>query len=312
MKTKPKLIAIVGPTASGKSALAVHLAKKIGGEIVSIDSRQVYKGLDIGTGKITAKEMRGVPHHLLDVADARKQFSIEQFRTKARKAIGEIIKRGHTPILCGGSGFYLATTLGEMSFLDVPPNKALRKRLGKFTVLKLFQMLQKLDPARATAIDRRNPVRLIRAIEIAKALGHVPNVKKEPEYESLKIGVLLPDKTLRKNITIRLFARIREGMVGETKRLHTQGLSWKRMEALGLEYRHLARFLQKTGEDLGDISPKNRRYIAYNTMLRELETAIWHYAKRQKTWFKRDKKIQWFNATELKTIESRVNKFLRK
>src|SRR3989344_6728542 len=229
---KPKIVVIVGPTASGKSALAIRLAKKLRGEVISADSRQVYKHLDIGTGKITREEMQGVPHHMLDVANPKRQYDVFRYIEIARKIIDDIVRRGKVPIICGGTAFYIYALLGEITPAPAPANPKLRKQLEKKSTSELFKMLRKLDPARARVIDKNNKVRLIRSIEIAKALGAMPKVKISSPYQTLKIGIVLSDAVLRKNITIRLFVRIREGMIAEARRLHRQGLSWKRMEEL--------------------------------------------------------------------------------
>lgn len=300
---KHKIIVILGQTATGKSDLAVRLSQKFNGEVVSADSRQVYKGLDIGTGKITKKEMSGVPHHLLDVLRPQKRFTVAEYVELARKAIADIHARGKLPIISGGTGFYINALLGEIAIPNIPPNLKLRKRLGKKSTRELFEMLKKLDPRRATAIDKRNPVRLTRAIEIIKSKlnsdysdVHSFRQMTDSDYDILKIGIKLPDATLKKKITMRLFARISRGLVAEAWRLHKQGLPWKRMEELGLEYRYLARFLQKK--------------ISKKEMLRKLKTEIWRYAKRQKTWFKRDERIEWFAPKQNKAILAEINKFL--
>ncbi len=294
---KPKLIVILGQTATGKSGVAVRLAKKFDGEVVSADSRQVYKGLDLGTGKITKKEMRGIPHHLLDIASPREQFSVAEYKKLADTAISGILKRGKIPILCGGTGLYIDTVVNGTILPGVAPNIKLRKELNNKTAKQLFEMLKKLDPKRAETIDSKNPRRTIRAIEIASTLGRVPNLEvRLPSWGVLKIGLTLPDKTLKQKIHIRLFSRIRLGMVAEARRLHKRGLSWGRMEALGLEYKYLAKYVNNK--------------ISKQEMLARLETEIWRYAKRQRTWFKRDKEILWFEPAEFKEIEKETKKFL--
>lgn len=276
----PELYVIVGPTAVGKSDYAVSLAKKIGGEVVSADSRQVYRGLDIATGKITKREMKGVPHHMLDVADPKRQYTALRYKRDAEKIIQDIVKRGRVPIICGGTGFYIAALLGEIEMSGVKPNKELRKKLSRKSAVELFAMLQEMDPLRAETIDAKNPVRLIRAIEIAQVpRGTAPVAHKVPSYKVIKLGLTLPKETLRERIHVRLFKRMKRGMIAEAKRLHDEGLSYKRMVELGLEYRYLARYL------------KNE--VSKEEMLTQLETEIWHYAKRQMTWFKRDKEITW-------------------
>lgn len=268
-----KIIAIVGPTAAGKSAFAVSLAKKINGEIVSADSRQVYKSLNIGAGKITKKEMGGVKHYMLDVASPSKTYTVADYKKDALKAIEKIISRGKTPIIVGGSGFFIDAVTKNIDFPEVPPNKKLRTSLAKLSLNKLQEKLKKLDPKRYKNIDTKNPVRLIRAIEIATKLGKVPSKKSKPIFEVETIYLDFPDKKLKARIHKRLLARMKMGMVNEAKKLHKNGLSWKRMEQLGLEYRYLARYLQNK--------------ISKEEMLVQLESEIWKYAKRQRTWFKK-------------------------
>ncbi|MDO8492757.1 MAG: tRNA (adenosine(37)-N6)-dimethylallyltransferase MiaA [bacterium] len=297
---KSKIIVIVGPTSSGKSALAVKLAKYFNGEVISADSRQVYKGLNVATGKIIKSEMKGIPHHLLDVANPKKQYTASDYIKDASKVLRYIAKKNKLPIICGGTGFYISALLGEMLLAQVPPNKTLRERLLGREASKLFEMLKKLDPRRANTIDAKNPVRLIRAIEIARGRGEEFRVKgldKIPEYKILKIGLTLPKEELKRKIHIRLLARIRQGMIAEAKRLHVNGLSYRRMRELGLEYRALAEYLQNK--------------ITKKELLEKIEKENWHYAKRQMTWFKRDKKIRWFKPTESKKIEKAIKIFLK-
>ncbi|MDP2629917.1 MAG: tRNA (adenosine(37)-N6)-dimethylallyltransferase MiaA, partial [Candidatus Uhrbacteria bacterium] len=244
MMKKPKIIVLVGPTASGKSDLAVRLAKKYGGEVISADSRQVYRGLDIGTGKITKKEMRGIRHHLLDVASAKRVFTVENFQKLGAHEITDIGKRGKLPMICGGTGFYISALVDGLVLPEVSPNFSLRKKLAKKSTEQLFALLKKLDPRRARTIDHRNPRRLIRAIEIATALGKVPRVSRRQAYDPLFIGISVSKEELRGRIHKRLLARMGQGMVTEAKQLHQKGVSWKRMEEFGLEYRYLARYLQ--------------------------------------------------------------------
>jgi tRNA dimethylallyltransferase len=279
MKTKSKIIVVCGPTATGKSDYAVTLAKKIGGEIISADSRQVYKGLDIGSGKITRKEMRGVPHHLLDVLSPKKVFTVEQFQKLGKKAILDILKRDKTPIICGGTGFYIDALVYESNFPAVPPNKILRAELEKKSIEELFELVQKKDPERGHTIDSKNKVRLIRALEIIDAIGKVPNVKTESPYNVEWIGLDFSDEILKERIHARLLKRIKNGMIHEAEQLHSQGVSWKRMCELGLEYRFTAD--HHTGK------------LSRAEMITLLETAIWQFAKRQRTWFKRNKEIKW-------------------
>jgi tRNA dimethylallyltransferase len=290
----PQLIVIVGPTASGKSDLAVELAlaQENGAEIISADSRQVYKGLDIGSGKITAAEMKGVPHHLLDVADPRDQFTVVQYVELAKKAVEDIRARGKTPIIVGGTGFYIHALIDGVMLPEVPPNKELRAELSLKSTDELFEQLKKLDPERAAEIDSRNPRRLIRAIEIASELGAVPKTASKPLPYTVKfIGLDVKPEILRARIRARLMKRLSTetggGMIAEAEMLHKNGLSFERMEELGLEYRYLSLLLQKK--------------MTLDEMTEKLETEIWRYAKRQLTWFKRDPRIEWQPIREQKS-----------
>lgn len=303
MKENKKLIVVLGQTATGKSDFAVQIAKEVGGEIISADSRQVYKGLDIGSGKITKREMKGVSHHLLNVASPKKVFTVADYTKLANKKIKEIYSRGNTPIVCGGTGFYIDSLTSGQTLPEVPPNKELRKNLEALPKESLLKILKKLDKNRAETIDKNNPVRLIRAIEIATAIGKVPKLGVGPliPYDVLYVGLALPDEVLKNNIYYRLLFRIKKGMVKEVKDLHEKTkISWKRMEDLGLEYRYCALYLQNK--------------ITKKEMLEKLNTEIWHYAKRQKTWFKRNKKITWIDPREIHEkakVVRKVKEFLK-
>ena len=273
MKKLPKIIVVCGPTATGKSDKAVSLALEQNGEIISADSRQIYKGLDIGSGKITKKEMKGVPHYMLDVASPLRTYSVAQFQKQASTCIRDILKRGKTPIICGGTGFYIDALVHETSFPAVKANTPLRKKLEKENVTDLFTLLKKKDPRRAKEIDKNNKARIIRALEIVAALGAVPKAVKKTPYSVKWVYLDFPDDILKDRIHTRLLKRIKQGMVAEAKKLHAQGLSLTRMERLGLEYRYLALLLQNK--------------ITRKEFLEQLENEIWHYAKRQRTWFKK-------------------------
>lgn len=282
MSNKPLVIVIVGPTASGKSDLAVKLAKKFKGEIISADSRQVYRRLDIGTGKITKKEMAGIPHYLLDVASPKKQFTVVEFKRLAEKKIAEILRKNKLPIIVGGTGFWIDALILNLSLPNVPPDQKLRRRLSPKKPHELFEILKKIDPKHAKKIDCKNPRRLIRAIEVATALGKIPPVKRQPLYNALWIGVALPKKKLYERIRARLQKRLDSGMINEARSLRKFGLSWKRFYELGLEYKFLADFLKKK--------------IGKKEFIENLSRSIRQYAKRQTTWFKKNKKIRWIKT----------------
>lgn len=297
-KSRQKVIVILGQTATGKSDFAVEIAKLIGGEIISADSRQVYKGLDIGSGKITKKEMKGVPHHLLDVASPTRTFTVADFKKKAEDAIKQIVKNEKIPIICGGTGFYIDSLISGQTLPEVAPDKKLRATLEKKSIEELFKILKKLDAKRAKDIDKNNPVRLIRAIEIASALGKVPKLlknKKIQKYDIIYIGLTLPDEILKEKIRIRLYARIKDGMIKEVENLHKNGLSWKRLNDLGLEYRYVSGYIQ-SGEY---IKNDEINAVLKQDWVQKLNSEIWHYAKRQKTWFKRNKDVIWIDPREV-------------
>jgi tRNA dimethylallyltransferase len=297
--SKPKIIAVVGPTSSGKSDLAVELARRFNGEIVSADSRQVYKGLNIGSGKITKREMKGVPHYLLDVASPKSTFTVSKYKALAARAIKKIVKRSKVPIICGGTGFYVDALIYNWPIPEVKTNTKLRAKLHLQSAEKLFKTLQKLDPERAKNIDKHNKVRLVRAIEIIKTTGaSIPYFKpyesKTSVYEILKIGLRPKDKLLKGKIKTRLLKRIRIGMINEVKNLKENGVSSKKLESFGLEHRYVNRYLEG--------------YLSKDRMVTELTNEIYHYAKRQMTWFKRDKSTIWIDTP--RKAFSKVQDFL--
>lgn len=332
---KPKIIVILGPTASGKSDLAVKIAlrlssgqaKKLYGvndaEIISADSRQVYKGFNIGSGKITKKEMKGVPHHLIDVASPKRIFTVVQYQRLAKKALQDILRRGKLPIICGGTGFYIDALIYNYQLPKVPPQPELRKKLEKKTTEELFKQLKKLDPRRAKNIDRFNKRRLIRALEIVLITGKpVPNlntnirarlpspltqanggqVNQLNQHKSasiLKIGIKKSSEELKKLIKKRLLKRLKQGLIKEVRNLHNPpaggGLSWQRLDELGLEYRYISRYL--------------RGLLTRKQMINVLLKEIYKYAKRQLTWFKRDETIHWIK--NYKEAENLAKRFLK-
>lgn len=281
-----KIIVILGPTCSGKSDLAVRIAKKFNGEVISADSRQVYKGMDIGTGKITKKEMRGVPHHLLDVASPKSKFTVVQYRNMAQGAIGRILKKGRVPIICGGAAFYIYALIDGIIIPKVKPDWRLRQKLEKLSTDELLKKLEKLDPRRAQNIERQNRRRLIRALEIIiKTKKPVPTLEKKPlPYLVLIIGIKKSPAKLKEAIHKRLVKRLKQGMIAEVKNLFQSGISWKRLEDFGLEYRWLVRYLRS---ELKNISFQKTVFFL------QLQKDIERFSKRQMTWFKRDERIFW-------------------
>ena len=294
-----KIIVIVGPTAVGKTALSIRLAKLFNGEIISADSRQIYRQLDIGTEKITAEEMEGVPHHLISLIDPNEQYTALNFKNDADKLIDEIKQRGHLPIIVGGTFFYINVWIGRASLPNVPPNRTLRKKLATKSAAWLYQQLTKTDPNRASTIDKNNKRRLIRALEISDALGQVPPPEPiEKNHNPLIIGLKIDPDKLRQKIIKRADEALKKGLVAETKSLLADGLSKERLNEIGLEYRLVIEYLDELYDQ--------------TTLLKKISEKNWQYAKRQLTWLKKDPEIKWFNPTDLQAITAEVKNFINK
>ena len=276
-----KLIVIAGTNASGKSGLGVELALRYGGEIVSADSRQVFRGLDLGSGKIAPEEMKGVPHHLIDVCDPGDFFSMHDFQRLAYGAIDGIIARGRLPFLVGGTGLYVACVTEGYVMSDSPPDLEYRAYLETFETPELFKMLVKAVPD--TDVEPKNRNRVMRLLEKLHAGDdHVPH--SQPRYECLKLGVTWDRDTLKKRIDERLQRRLDAGMIDEVRGLIDRGVSVGFLKKLGLEYRYITQYL------IGEIPSEAE-------MVELLATAIKQFAKRQMTWFRRDKEITWLDMT---------------
>ncbi len=294
---KLKVVSIVGPTASGKTSLSIAVAKAVHGEVISADSRQIYKGLDIGSGKVTTQEMEGVPHHLLSIVEPSMVYTGVDFVNDASKAIETIVENNHVPIIVGGTFFYTDLLRGTMNAAPVPINQTLRDELETLSDEELFVRIKDADTARAEVIDSKNRRRVIRSLEIIATLGTVPQTKKnESPYEWLTIGISIEKETLHANIHTRLLERLNNGMVEEVERLLKDGITHERLETFGLEYRYLSRYLQGL--------------MTHDTMVTELETKIRQFAKRQMTWLKRDTTIEWFAPTEHEKVIERIRQFL--
>ncbi len=273
---KPPIIVIVGPTASGKSNLAIVLARELGAEIISADSRQVYRGMDIGTGKVTREEQRQARHHLLDVANPKIEYNVSHFLKDATAAIADIEARGKRVILCGGTTFWIESLLLGIPLPKVVPDQAFREKWGRKEAGELYGYLKRLDPERAKTIDRQNKVRLLRAIEIAKALGKVPVIDPSlrPDLSRyVVIGLNPPVEELNKKIRERLMGWMKAGLVNEVIKLNRSGVSYERLESFGLEYRAVTRYIQKK--------------ITDTELYTELPYDIIHYAKRQRSSLRR-------------------------
>lgn len=278
MNTDEKLIAIVGATATGKTDLGIYLAKRYKGEIVSADSRQIYKELSIGTAKITKRQQRGVPHHMIDVVNVGKYFSVANYQKMAHEIIQDIIYKGKLPFIVGGTGLYIKSITDNPNYPGVPPDEKLRKKLNRLSAKDLMEMLTKKDKKRAQTIDSKNKVRLIRAIEILESKPSIGKLQKRPIYKTLKLGIA-PQDDLRERIEKRFYEQIRKGAIQEVQDLRDNKISWKKIQDIGLQYRYIAKYLQ------GKISKKQ--------MEEKSIIANYRYAKRQITWFKKDKEIRW-------------------
>ena len=282
---------VLGATATGKTAFAVKLAQAKHGEIISADSRQVYRGLDLGTGK-DLDEYGNIPYHLIDVCDLSREFTVFHFQQEVYRIFPQLIEKGALPIIAGGTGLYLDAILRGYELIPVPEDPALRKELTTKTLPELQAMLIALKPDIHNKTDLEQPDRLVRAIEIARyrqehpesAAAHLYSV---PPITPKIYGISFERSVLRERIRRRLIARIDAGMIEETEQIHAQGYSWERLESLGLEYRFTAQYLQ------GKIESKE----AY---IDQLYRAIGQFAKRQETWFRRMERngieIEWIDG----------------
>ena len=279
---KIKVIAIVGATASGKTSYSIELAKKIGGEIVSADSRLVYKGFDIGTAKPTMQERQGIPHHLIDIVEPEFEYSAGLYKKDASKIIKEINNRGHIPIIVGGTGLYIEIVLKNYQLPEIEATHNLRNDLKKLTKEELYKTLLQLDSNAAIAIDSNDTKKIIRAIEIIKTTGKPLDESRgkniDNEYEIEWIGKNFDRKTLYKRIDERVDIMIQNGLIEETKTLlNKHGRIPNLVNTIG--YREILGYIDNkyTLEEATDLLKKNTR----------------NYAKRQLTWFRKNENIKW-------------------
>jgi tRNA dimethylallyltransferase len=299
------LVVILGPTASGKTQLAAQLAHDLQGEIISADSRQVYKGMDIGTGKDLNQYLiagRKIPYHLIDIVDPQSEFSLFEFQNRFYKIFTELRRKRIMPIMVGGTGLYLESVLTGYNMPKVPPDQELRKMLSLQSKKQLQEMLQSLKPRLHNKTDLDDPERLIRAIEIERARAIKGEEQQEkPDIDAVVLGINWERSELRQRITSRLKERLAQGMMEEVKNLHSAGLAWKKLESFGLEYRFISQYLQNK--------------ITFDEMIDKLNTSIHQFAKRQETWFRRMEKkgivINWIPANNYPLLKETVMKFLR-
>ncbi|HFC76798.1 MAG TPA: tRNA (adenosine(37)-N6)-dimethylallyltransferase MiaA [Candidatus Moranbacteria bacterium] len=332
-----KIIVILGPTASGKSSVAIKLAKKFDGEIISADSRQIYKGMEINSGAVpvdtsidTSNVYQGkqittftdketvssfdqvknwqqgfisdeILHYFVGTANPNEEYSVAKFKRQAEKIIVDILKRKKIPIICGGTGFWIKAIVDDIIFPEVKPDWNLRKKLAEKSVEELHSELKKIDPLRARNIDFKNKVRLIRALEVCQKLGKVPQLKKiakknnSKNWNFLEIGIKKEKKDLHQRIKLNVTKRMSQGMITEIEKLHQQ-LPWDKIEKFGLSFKLIPQYLR--GEFSSQKELQEKIYLAEK-----------NYAKRQLTWFKKDKKINWLSKYE--EIENVAKKFLK-
>lgn len=285
-----KLVVIAGTNASGKSGLGIELATKYGAEIVSADSRQVFEGLDLGSGKVTPEETKGVPHHLIDVAKPNDFFSLTDFQDKAYEAIDGIIARGSRPFLVGGTGLYVNSIVDGFNIRREPVDEALRNELAAKSIEELITILEQKNPEVLKTIDLKNKRRLERACERAiKGVSEAP--KNTPRYETLVIGVTWDREVLYERIRERLDRRLEQGMIDEVKRLRENGATDEFLYGLGLEYRFILMYLR--GE-----------FVDFDAFYNKLFMEIRHLAKEQMTWFRKRKDINWIDMSKNPVAEA--------
>jgi tRNA dimethylallyltransferase len=299
------LVVILGPTASGKTEIAARLAGDLQGEIISADSRQVYRGMDIGTGKdlnqyiINAKK---IPYHMIDIIDPQDEFNLFEFQKRFYKIFSQIWNKGNLPVLVGGTGLYLQAVLSGYEMPEALPEPELRKNLEQKSLEELKEIFFAFKPHLHNKTDIEDKHRLIRAIEIERARNITNSEQDEsPEIDAVIFGISWERSVLRQRITSRLEERLKHGMIEEVERLHAAGLSWSRLDRFGLEYRYISQYLQ------------NR--ISFDEMKNKLNVAIHQFAKRQETWFRRMERkgigIKWIQANEYDLLKESVIKLFQ-
>lgn len=312
-----KLLVILGPTATGKTDLALYLAKKLGGELIACDSRQVYQGLDIGTGKLPGSgkwevrrgrkkwEVGGVKIWMYDVVSLKKQYTVADFVNDANIVLENIYKKNKLPILIGGTGLYIKAIVEGLSSLQTPLDKKLRKKLINLSLRKLQDKLIKIDSKKWEVMnnsDRNNPRRIIRAIELATNLKlKTENLKmklKSKNFSILKIGLTTQREILYEKINKRVYRWVKDGIIDEVINLRKTGISKERFQKLGLEYAVIVQYLEGR--------------ITYEQMIEKMRIKVRQYAKRQMTWFKKEEKVNWFDIIDKQfpaNVEKKVAKW---
>jgi tRNA dimethylallyltransferase len=306
--TKNKLIILAGPTASGKTSVSIDLAKRLGGEIISADSMQVYKYMDVGTAKISVEEMQGVKHHLIDVLDPKEDFNIVKFQNMVKCSIEEIVKNGHIPILVGGTGFYIQSVIYDIDFNNEDDNSSVRKKLEEeydaFGADFMHEKLKKIDIVSAQNIHKNNKKRIIRAIEYflinnepISSHNEVQREKKSP-YDYRFFVLNPPRDILYERINKRVDIMVENGLVDEVKKLREMGLSTANISMQGIGYKEIIEYLD--GE------------VSLETAIENIKQNTRHMAKRQVTWFKREKDVIYVDPFSFESNDKIVDYMIEK
>ncbi len=306
--TKNKLIILAGPTASGKTSVSIDLAKRLGGEIISADSMQVYKYMDVGTAKISVEEMQGVKHHLIDVLNPKEDFNIVKFQNMVKCSIEEIVKNGHIPILVGGTGFYIQSVIYDIDFNNEDDNSSVRKKLEEeydaFGADFMHEKLKKIDIVSAQNIHKNNKKRIIRAIEYflmnnepISSHNEVQREKKSP-YDYRFFVLNPPRDILYERINKRVDIMVENGLVDEVKKLREMGLSTANISMQGIGYKEIIEYLD--GE------------VSLETAIENIKQNTRHMAKRQVTWFKREKDVIYVDPFSFESNDKIVDYMIEK
>lgn len=306
--TKNKLIILAGPTASGKTSVSIDLAKRLGGEIISADSMQVYKYMDVGTAKISVEEMQGVKHHLIDVLDPKEDFNIVKFQNMVKCSIEEIVKNGHIPILVGGTGFYIQSVIYDIDFNNEDDNSSVRKKLEEeydaFGADFMHEKLKKIDIVSAQTIHKNNKKRIIRAIEYflinnepISSHNEVQREKKSP-YDYRFFVLNPPRDILYERVNKRVDIMVENGLVDEVKKLREMGLSTANISMQGIGYKEIIEYLDGL--------------VSLETAIENIKQNTRHMAKRQVTWFKREKDVIYVDPFSFESNDKIVDYMIEK
>lgn len=300
-----KLLVIIGPTAVGKTKLSIELAKRFNGEIISGDSMQIYRGMDIGTAKIKPEEMEGIPHHLIDIKEPWEQFSVAEFQQLVREKITEIQSRGHLPMIVGGTGLYIQSVIYDYQFSEAPADESCRlmleqkaKEIGKEA---LHRELMSIDPKSASQIHPNNVRRVIRALEIYYRTGKTMSDTQQSQrtdllYQTALVGLTMDREKLYQRINDRVDLMIKEGLLEEVTKLYEQGLrGCQSIQAIG--YKEIYEYLDGK--------------VSFMEAIENLKKNSRHYAKRQLTWFRNKMDIQWFNMTDMRDFTKKLTGIIR-